>query len=591
MFLLLFFSLESTAQLSVRLIFDNDKDSLFFVKNQPDFPRHVADSATLLPILRGVILGLHKQAFLESSFDFITKKDSLLSVKLHLGNRYEWAKIRNGNVSAAFLEQVGFREKLFDNKPLVYTDIAAIQESLLTYAENNGYPFAQIWLDSITIEKSQVSAALMMTTGDVFTVDTVKTEGTARISSRFLQNYLGLKKGSFYNRAKMLQVSTRISELPFLTERTKPTLNFREDRTVQLNLLLDNKKASRWDFLVGVQPNTTANGSQKFAITFNGNADFQNLLGLGERIMANFENLRPQSPRLNLKLTYPYILNLPFGFDGAFDLYKRDSTYIETHINLGGLFMMGGNDYVKIFWDRYKSNNLIINALDIINTKKLPATADISTHTFGLELSKQKLDYRFNPRRGWSAILRGSAGLRQVLKNSDILNLKDFSDTTFNFSQLYDTVSLRNFQYSVGTKSAFYLPILKRSVVKVGIQAGFIFTATPISHNEQYRIGGNRLLRGFDEESIFATRYAVGTLEYRLLIGRNSYLYTFADWGYVQDWTRTTRRNDTPLGFGAGITFETKVGLFGFTLAAGRQQGNPIDLRNTKTHFGYISLF
>ena len=45
------------------------------------------------------------------------------------------------------------------------------------------------------------------------------------------------------------------------------------------------------------------------------------------------------------------------------------------------------------------------------------------------------------------------------------------------------------------------------------------------------------------------------------------------------------------IGFGAGIIFETKVGLFGFTLAAGREKGNAVDLRNTKTHFGYVSLF
>ena len=98
---------------------------------------------------------------------------------------------------------------------------------------------------------------------------------------------------------------------------------------------MDNRKASRWDFLVGVQPTTQPNGSQKFGITFNGTADFQNLLGVGERLYANFENLRPQSPRLNIKLSYPYILNLPYGFDGAFDLYKRDSAYIETHTNAG----------------------------------------------------------------------------------------------------------------------------------------------------------------------------------------------------------------------------------------------------------------
>jgi hemolysin activation/secretion protein len=116
-------------------------------------------------------------------------------------------------------------------------------------------------------------------------------------------------------------------------------------------------------------------------------------------------------------------------------------------------------------------------------------------------------------------------------------------------------------------------------------------TPSPISQNEQYRLGGSRLMRGFDEESLFATRYMVGTLEYRLLIGRNSYFYTFGDAGYIQNFTRTTRASDTPIGFGAGITFETKVGLFGVSLAVGKQAANPIDFRNVKTHFGYVSLF
>lgn len=587
----LFWTVESVGQLSIKVVFEQKSDSLFFVKNLLDFPSQIADSLALLTILRGGVANLHKQAYLEASFDFISKKDSFIYVGFHLGKRYDWATIRKGNVPLAFLAQVGFREKLFDNKPLLFSDIRAIEEGLLTYAENNGYPFAQIGLDSLHFDNGRVSAALMMYSGDVFKMDSINIEGNVKVSAAYMHHYLGLKKGSVFNRSKVLQVSSRLQELPFLSERIAPTVIFKEDRTVQLNLLLDNKKASKWDFLVGVQPNTTPSGTQKFAITFNGNVDFQNLLGLGEHIFANFENLRPQSPRLNLKLTYPYILNLPIGFDGAFDLYKRDSSYIETRINAGGLFLMSGNNYLKLFWDRYRSSNLLINISEIISTKKLPTTLDIATQTLGVEWLKQDLDYRFNPRRGWSALLRGSAGWRQTLKNNDILNLRDLSDTTFNFLTLYDSLSLNSFQYSLGTKLAFYIPIFKRSVVKVGVQSGFILTSTPISFNEQYRIGGNRLLRGFDEESIFATQYAISTLEYRLLIGRNSYLYAFTDWGYVNDRTRTTRRKDMPLGFGAGITFETKVGLFGFTLAAGRQQNNPIDLRNTKTHFGYISLF
>ena len=590
-FFTLLFHLESYAQLSMKIVFENEKDSLFFIKNQGDFQTKPLDSAAIASQLRGVIGGFHKQAYLESSFDFISKKDSILTLKFHLGNRYEWAQLRNGNVSEAFLSQVGYRDKVFENKAFIYSEIVDIKEKLLSYAEDNGYPFAQVWLDSLVIQNNQISAALMMKTGAVFKFDTINTEGSVKISSAYLQNYLELKKGAFFSRSKILQISRRLADLPFLSERKKPTITFRENNTAIINLFLENKKASRWDFLVGVQPNTATNGSQKFTITFNGNADFQNLLGLGERIFANFENLRPQSPRLNLKVTYPFILNFPFGFDGSFDLYKRDSVYIETHLNLGAQYMLGGNDYLKLFWNNYKSNNLIINALQVIQTKQLPATLDISTNTFGLELSKQKLDYRFNPRKGWSVILRGSGGVRQVRKNSDILNLKDSSDSTFKFSKLYDTLSLKNFQYTISSQSAYYVPVFKRSVLKIGIQGGFIFTTSPISQNEQYRIGGSRILRGFNEESIFASRFAVGTLEYRFLLGRNSYLYVFGDIGYVEDVTRTTQRYDTPVGFGAGITFETKVGLFGFTLAAGREQGNPIDFRNTKTHFGYVSLF
>jgi hemolysin activation/secretion protein len=99
------------------------------------------------------------------------------------------------------------------------------------------------------------------------------------------------------------------------------------------------------------------------------------------------------------------------------------------------------------------------------------------------------------------------------------------------------------------------------------------------------------LLRGFDERSVFATRYVVLTLEYRLLIGQNSYLYAFTDGGYLEDVTTSTRRFNKPLGFGAGLTFETKVGLFGFSLALGKLQDNPVDFRNVKTHFGYVNLF
>jgi outer membrane protein assembly factor BamA len=587
---LFFISLETHAQLSMVFQFENAKDSLLFHQTfQPN--KTAQDTSISKGILRGYLQTLHKLAYLEASFDSLMVKDSFFAVKCHIGNRYQWATIRQGNVPPFFLNSLGFNTKYKKNKPFSILEMLDLEESLLQFAENNGYPFAQVWLDSLVVEKGQISAALMLEKGQIFTFDTLKIEGFARIKPSILQQYLDIKKGSVFNRSIILKMSQRLSELTYLQERQKPTVIFKENHTATINLLIDAKKASRWDFLVGILPSTTANGSQKFNITFNGNADFQNILGIGERIFANFENLRPQSPRLNLKLTVPFILNSPFGFDGAFDLYKRDSLYLETHLTLGTQYFLGNNNYLKLFWRNYKANNLIINKLQVISSKKLPPTLDVSNQSFGLEWSQQHLDYRFNPRTGFSILLRGSAGVRQVRKNLDILSLKDPNDALFKFSRLYDTLNLAGFQYKIETQTNFYVPVFKRSTVKIGVQSGWLFNETPVSLNEQYRIGGSRLLRGFNEETIFATQYAVGTLEYRLLIGRNSYLYAFADMAYVADVSRATRQFDTPLGFGAGITFETKVGLFGFTLAAGREKSNPFDLKNTKTHFGYINLF
>ncbi len=586
--LLCLLNIEIEAQVSIQIRYENPQDSAFFIKNNPNFAKTATDSSSAVNILRGALKQLHAQTYLEASFDSILIFQKNIIAYLHIGKPYKWASLRNGNVNTDYLSQVGYRERLFENKPFSAKEIADIEEKLLNFAEDTGFPFAQVWLDSINIENAAVSAALMMKTGVPFRFDSIALSGFVKISSHFLENYLDVKKGSLFNRTKVLKMAARLAELPYLTVRKPPTVRFTEGGHAVVNLLLDNRKASRWDFLVGVQPTTQLDGSQKFGITFNGTADFQNLFGVGERIYASFENLRPQSPRLNIKASYPYILNLPYGFEGAFDLYKRDSTYIETHANAGVQYLLGGSDYLKLFWQNYRANNLIINRSQIEQTRRLPSTLDVSTNTIGLEFMKQQLDYRFNPRRGWAILLRGGAGIRKVRPNSDILDIKD---PTFDFKTLYDTVTLKSFQYRLDNKTEFYLPVLKRSVVKLAVTSGWLFTSSPISQNEQYRIGGNRLLRGFDEESIFATKYAVGTLEYRLLIGRNSYLYTFGDIGYIENKTRTTQKTDTPLGFGAGITFETNVGLFGVTLAVGQQQGNPVDFRNVKTHFGYVSLF
>jgi outer membrane translocation and assembly module TamA len=105
------------------------------------------------------------------------------------------------------------------------------------------------------------------------------------------------------------------------------------------------------------------------------------------------------------------------------------------------------------------------------------------------------------------------------------------------------------------------------------------------------RIGGSRLLRGFDEQSIFASAYNITTFEYRMMILRNSYFFVFIDAAYVHRKFNNTIFQDFPFGFGAGITFETKIGIFGLTYALGQQKDKKVDFRSSKLHFGYVATF
>jgi len=594
-FLVFTFGLQSTifTQEITLKIFPTDTDTTFLQENT-NYETVFRDTFSVYNQLSDLRMQLNGKGYLEASTDSLLWQDSTAIAHFHLGKQYEWATLQNGNVEIAFLEQTGFREKLYQNKVFTYQQAFEVQEKILTYAENNGFPFASVWLDSLRIEDGQISAQLFMKKGQFVTFTGIETKGDARISAQYLENYFGIKVGEPYSKEKILAVSSRAKELPFVKEKRTAVVSFSPNKAT-VNLFLNKKKASRFDFLVGLLPGERedVNGVpvQRLLITGELNGELQNQFGKGERIYLKFERLRPSVQEVKLEFNYPYILELPFGADLSFEQFRRDSTFNNIGFNSGVRYLLEGGNYLKAFYSNTFTNLQLIDTDRIIQTRRLPETSDVRVIGFGLEYLLQKLDYRFNPRRGWSLFLRGNAGIKTIEPNSEIIELSDPEAPDFKFASLYDSLELRSFQYKLEAKAARYFAIGGSSTLKLGINGGYILSEQPIYQNEQFRIGGNRLLRGFDEESIFATVFAVGTLEYRLLIGQNSYFYVFGDYAYTENRTTETRTFDQPYGFGGGLTFETGAGIFGVSLAVGSQQRNPIDLRNPKVHFGYVSVF
>lgn len=536
---------------------------------------------------------LRENAYLAASLDHWSPvNDSTAAADLYLGPALYWVQLRPASAeSNRWLDAAGFREKLFTGKPVHYQTFLRQEKAVLEQAENNGYPFASVRLDSVQIQADGgVSAQLTIDRGAFFTIKTVSVKGNLRLPKAYLPQYLGLRNGSPYSRAKVLRIRDRLNTLLFIESIANPTVTFGGSEA-QINLFLQKKRASRFDFIIGLLPQPN-NADGRLLLTGSLSAALLNALNLGERLSIELERLRPETQKLDLQAHVPYVLGLPFGVQGRLNIFRRDSTWVDAQSEIGVQYLLEGGNYVQFFWENKSSSLQKVDTAPIIQTRRLPQALDLRQNGFGLETSLNHLDYRFNPRRGWALTLRGVAGFSTVLRNSQIEALHDPADPEFRFSSLYDSLGGRATRYRVEIQAEYYVPLFLRSTLKLALRSSNIFSEKPVYANEQYRIGGNKLLRGFDEESLFATRYAIATAEFRLLLSQNAFLSAFTDYGYLENVTDRTRLFLRPWGLGAGLNFETQAGIFGISIAVGRRDaGQTVDWRAPKFHLGYVNLF
>lgn len=547
------------------------------VKDQPllqklNYKKVFASKTEREKELRNMLFTCFDKAYLTASYDSLIEDTLTLKAYLTFGSQYKWAQLKRGNVDEGILSEIGYREKLYNNQPIYFKSVKHIQEKLITYYENNGYPFATVMLDSILISDETISAQLKLTKHSEEKIDSIIIKGTAKISPVYLYNYLGIKPGNLYNESQLKKVNTRLAEIPFIRS-SKPAIIQFTDNFNKLILYLEKKTSSQFNGIIGILPD---NKTGKITFTGDVSLKLQNGLGRGELIDLNWRRLQTQTQDLKLRLVYPFLLRSPFGLDYNFKLYKKDTTFLDINQNIGLQYIFIGGNYFKIFYNNKTSTLLSTKGLEYSTT--LPLNADIQNNMYGIGLKYEKLDYRLNPRKGFSILGNTSAGKKVIKKNSKLNPL------------VYEGLKLNSTQYNADLEASIFIPTMDRSTVKIGLQSAFLYGET-IFQNELLRIGGLKTLRGFDEESIYASAFSILTIEYRYILEQNSYLYVFGDGAYYEKNNVKEFVHDTPVGFGAGISFETKAGIFSISYALGKQFDNPIQLRSGKIHFGIVNYF
>jgi outer membrane protein assembly factor BamA len=522
--------------------------------------------------IQQVVYSLQSDGFLLVSVDSEVVQTNRVTAYITVGNKYKWGTLKVRERDKPIVNETGLNEKLYINNTFKPAAFASVYNKLLTYLENNGYPFASIGFDSVQIGNEEISAVLDIQKNKFIRLDSLIQQDKEVVSYNFLSHYLQIKEGMPYSEKRFTEISQKLRQLPFLTEKRTPLTKI-TDKYTKLYLFLDKKNASQFDGIIGLLPDpngkTVFTGDLKIKL-------YNTVFKAGEVMELNFRRLQSQTQDITLRLNYPYLFTTPIGTDYALKIYRKDTTFIDVQNNIGLQYYYSGLNNVRIFYKQRTSSLLSTSSLESSTT--LPDYADVSTSSYGAGVFYEKLDYKFNPRKGISITMNSSAGNRKIRKNARLP------------ATIYDNLDLFAAQFQSDAVVNAYIPFGSRSCIRIGAQGAGLYSKQ-IFRNELLRIGGLKTLRGFDEESIYASAYVIPTVEFRFLFEQNSALLIFAEGAWYENNSVKTYISDKPYSFGAGVNFETKAGIFSLNYALGSQFGNGIDLRSGKIHFGIVNVF
>ncbi|TPE45633.1 hypothetical protein FJM65_05430 [Pontibacter mangrovi] len=542
------------------------------VLRQYNFRQALPDSAEAVAEVRELVYRLQQDAFLLASADSVYFGHDTLHVKLHVGQPFVWAALRNGNLGEALLVESGFREKFYRDVPFKPAEFVRLQQRILNYAERNGYPFATVWLDSVSIDDSKVAATLMLDKAFAVTYDTLEVVGKTKTQPKFLMRYLQLQPGQLYNQDQINALQRMLTQLPYIKATQPPQVRFIRDKA-KVYVYLEDRQANQIDGVAGFLPDP--NRQNKLLITGEANLNIRNIRGSGKQLGLQWRRVSAGSVVLNGEYLHPNLFGSPFELGAKFNLLKQDSTFItvQPRLQLGYYTLKYGKFSVFTEWRNART-------LSEVSPRRLQELdlADARTTTYGLNYLWNNLDDFYFPRRGRLVELQFSAGAKKLLRSTGL-------EKSF-----YDTLDMSTSQLGLGVRVENFLRLGKSSALLARLRGEALFS-NRIFLNDMYRLGGLSSLRGFDDYFFYASSYAVSTLEYRLFTAADSYALLFYDQGYYRRDLDRLAKYDFPFGVGAGISFSTGAGIFQLIYSLGKSDEQPLSFKYSKIHFGIKSKF
>jgi outer membrane translocation and assembly module TamA len=509
----------------------------------------------------------HIKGFWEFSYDSIYTDSIITKVWIHVGRIYKWGYLKSGNVPEPFLYRSGYKQKFYANTKFSPKQLYRLERELIKYSENQGYPFASVFLDSLRIIDNKVYGILNYASGPLIVYDTIAIEGTAQIKRAFLASCIGVNKGSVYVHKKSLAIEKQLVQLPYLKVTKSPYVYFEKGKAYPV-IFINQRKCNQIDGIIGMQQSTGA--VKKNIITGEFNLDLKNVFRSGKQVKFLWRRYDVLSQQLNARYVHPRLLRANLDIDLGLDLVKQDSSFLNVNRKLGLITSISPIQKLKLKTELKTSRSLLVA------TSSNPLVVDFNIYTYGFGYLLNTLDDIFFPMKGWHITFDSDFGLKEIQNTSKYES----------YLQNHNQSSWQNTSEMMVLK---YTKLFKRSTLLTKSITS-ITTGNNIVVGDMTRVGGLKSLRGFNENFYYVTHYSLLTLEYRYFLESNSYFMLFYDQAYIYNQVQN-HYTDFPLGVGAGISFTTKAGLFQLVYAIGKSKDQDFKFNLSKIHFGLITRF
>lgn len=413
------------------------------------------------------------------------------------------------------------------------------------------YTFATLHLENIMpMNHNQLRADLVVDRGDKRELQSIKILGYDKAPKSFIKHFLDIKTQTPFDLKDIQNQMELLDQLPFMRQKRPAEVLFTPDSTT-VYMYLEKTQSNRFDGFLGFGSNETTGDLQ-----FDGYLDLNliNNLNFGESLKLYYKSDEIDQKTLDITADLPYIFSSPISAQINLNIFKKDSTFTTTQQAL------------KLNYP-FRDKHQLGLGIRLASSNALKPANNLQVEDYNSQF--YELNYQF--------LKRQAKDLLFPIQSQVNVNLA--------LGQRQSEQSTQQRHIRLQGLHIFHLNNKNSIFLKLHLEQ---LQSERYLLNELLRFGGIRSIRGFQENSLFATQLVVLCSEYRYRLGSGLFVHSVMDAGYFQN----SQNDEFRLyGFGLGFGLQTNGGLLRLTYANGKTQDTPFDLSNSKVHLSFTSTF